>query len=93
MYLAKECTHREFYTQFVNDSTKRDVLNRISIVRLKETECEHLNDIPLTEWDSIGLSLSLAASFESVGDHWSLAGLVCIGKEAARQLIESNYKI
>ena len=66
---------------------------------------EHLNDIPMRKWDalggfafSLGTMTSRPASIQPIdykllkdmGDGVSPASLVCIYKEAGRQLIEEN---
>ena len=90
-YLNHKCTHRQFYAQFVNESVKHTVNgffpNPLSINEALVKD-EHLNTIPLKKWDVIGASIELPIKFSDVGDQRSLAGLVCIAKEAARQLVE-----
>ena len=47
----------------------------------------HFNDIPLATWDRIGFMYrGLGPEFEKLGDFMSSAGLVCVLKEAARQV-------
>lgn len=48
---------------------------------------EHLNSIPLKEWDRRASSLlpGVGRAFKEVGDHPSAAGLVCLLKAAARR--------
>jgi len=55
--------------------------------RLLESKDEHLNDIPLHQWDMF-LAQPLAIPLKSVGDFATQAGNVCIAKEAAQQIIE-----
>jgi len=87
-YLDGKCTHREYYAQFVSERTKSSVLSAIGLDSLLASTDKHLNDIPLKTWDRIypGVSRDL---WQSVGDYATLAGLVCINKEAARQIIEA----
>jgi hypothetical protein len=87
-YLAGECTHREFYAQFVGQELKNRVLTRFGKKRLQASTDPHLNDISLAEWDTLGPA-GWKAKWEEVGDFPSLAGFVCIHKEAAKQLVES----
>jgi len=89
-YLNKECSHREYYAQFVDDGQKRMVVQVISKKKLLTLTDEHLNDIGLDTWDRIGLSYSSSCKLKEAGDGFTLAGAVCINKEAARQIIEAN---
>ena len=52
---------------------------------------EHLNTIPLSEWDILaaGAAPQIAASLKLHGDSYSLAGGVCVMKEAARRVAET----
>lgn len=87
-YLKRECTHREYYAQFVTDSIKNIVASRFGVERLKNAllEDEHLNSIKLIEWDMLHISVDMS----DYGDRLTLAGKNCILKEAARQLCEEN---
>jgi hypothetical protein len=93
-YLNSECTHREYYSQFVNEGIKNLVRSGIGEKRIKESlpVDEHLNNIPLKEWDSLGAyivsSPNVRAKIKEAGDGYSQAGAVCILKEAARQIAE-----
>lgn len=86
-YLDRECSHRTYYGQFVTDATKRAVKNYIGVGKLKNSTDEHFNDIPLKTWDSLPSAYNRQA-MESCGDYLTLAGRVCIMKEAARQILE-----
>jgi hypothetical protein len=86
-YMERECTHREYYAQFVTDTTRGMVARLIGVERLRESTDEHLNDIPLQHWDRLPITLP-RGSMQAAGDWLSLAGKVCILKEAARQLLE-----
>lgn len=93
-YLNKECTHEQYYNQFVTPAIKSLVKNLFGIDQLKaayETN-PNLNSIPLGKWDAmqqyIGRgSYILNIPMKEVGDFLTLAGIVCIAKAAARQLI------
>jgi len=81
--------HRRYYAQFVNDRTITYVIQSIGGNRLLASTDEHLNDIPLKEWDRLSTTgMPLAAKFTDAGDYATLAGLVCVAKEAARQWLE-----
>lgn len=93
-YLNKKATHREFYAQFVTPELKKQVLQSIGIEKLKSAaNDEHLNSIPLSFWDSMaGYARTdfIVNKMKECGDFLTLAGCVCILKEAARQVIEEN---
>jgi hypothetical protein len=58
--------------------------------------CKDLGDIDLREWDSWGANVrthngsKIDAVMHFRGDCWTLAGMVCILKEAALRLRESE---
>ena len=88
-YMNKECTHREYYAQFVTPKVKDAVLRSISKKSLLSSKDEHLNDINLSVWDRIGIPYETIKTLREHGEGCSLATAVCINKEAARQIIES----
>ncbi len=92
-YLNRNCTHREYYSQFVTDGIKQIVKMDLGDKIIK-SEDEHFNDIPLKLWDNLG-SLLVSQPFihrrmKERGDYLTKAGLVCILKESARQILEEN---
>lgn len=88
-YMDRECSHRDYYGQFVNDPVRARVLRAIGKERLLASTDENLNDIPLRLWDTIGPVGSKAKWDATEGDWPTMAGRVCIYKEAAKQLQES----
>jgi len=91
-YMSGKITHRQYYTQFVNDNVKNMIIDSIGLNRLVNSKDEYFNDIPLELWDIIGLPGGIVDKINRAGDYYSLAGQVCILKEAARQLRENNIK-
>jgi hypothetical protein len=91
-YMDKNCSHREYYAQFVTEGTRRSVLRSIGKDALLESTDESLNDIPLKRWDNLlGIITGEVDTKMRAGKDWpSAAGKVCIAKEAARQIIEEN---
>ena len=87
-YLNGECTHRQYYGQFVNAGTKARVLSGIGLAALKKSTDPHFNDIPLHEWDGLVANCPGSAAFSKAGDYYTLAGGICLLKEAARQVLE-----
>ena len=83
--------HRQYYAQLVHEGVIGYVVRSIGHERLLASTDPYLNDIPLHLWDRAALLLptdALARRFEDLGDRRSLAGMVCVLKEAARQYIE-----
>jgi len=89
-YLNNLCTFREYYSQFVDQSVKNKVAQYIGVSRIVASTDEHLNDIPLKEWDILSISSHIGNKMRECGDFPTLAGNVCIHKEAARQLQEEQ---
>ena len=89
-YLNNKCTHRQYYAQFVNDNVKLMIKDWIGIKRLLKSKDKYLNDIPLNTWDKIGLPYGIKDLLKKAGDFYTLAGQVCILKEAARQMVEDS---
>ena len=87
-YINKECTHEQYYGQFVTDGTKARVLSGIGLDALKKSNDPHFNDIPLHEWDGLVANCPGSAAFSKAGDYYTLAGGICLLKEAARQVLE-----
>ncbi len=90
-YLNKKATHEEYYAQFVTPYLLSVVKAAFPLEALREGLNEHFNNIPLTRWDSLVpvVPLEVAAKLKACGDSPTLAGSVCILKEAARQLVSS----
>jgi hypothetical protein len=89
-YVAGKCSHREYYGQFVNASTIAAVVRWIGSEDILASNDEHLNDIAMRRWDSAAAFMPMAITFARVGDFRSLAGLLCIAKEAAWQHREAQ---
>lgn len=94
--------HREYYAQFVTEDIKQKVLAKIGRKAILSSTDPYFNDIGLAEWDALfgvhngrmGSDIKPRCSAEvdrlmrEMGDYPTLAGLVCIAKEAARQIKE-----
>lgn len=89
-YLNGKCTHSEYYAQFVTEGTKKMLISRFGIKKIKEafTENEHFNSIRLQEWDS--MRPLMRVNMKDYGDYLTLAGSNCILREAARQIAKEN---
>jgi hypothetical protein len=92
-YIAGKATHQAYYGQFVNDTYKKRVLGRIRFSQLLASRDPCFNDIPLAKRDVIASQAGLGSTtskMKECGDYLTLAGHICILKEAARQLVEAN---
>lgn len=90
---CREKKHRQYYAQFVSSSIRTAVLQRFGIERLSKAfqEDKHLNNIPLKHWDNLGVNVIRFLDkdlIRNAGEVISLSSLVCILKEAGRQLID-----
>ena len=84
---------RAYYGQFVTQSAIDFVKRNIGIKKLKESKDPHFNDIIKHSnggaggwiWDHTPFNIELA---RKLGECNSMATHTCIGKEAARQILE-----
>jgi hypothetical protein len=82
--------HRRYFGQFVTPRTIRRVVQAIGADRIMASTDEHMNDIPLHLWDRLVPGLPGSHRLKEAGDFYSLAGGVCLAKEAARQWLEQK---
>jgi hypothetical protein len=86
--------HREFFAQFVNEYVKSVVIQSIGKTKLLTSKDEHFNDIPLRYWDRLEGALRpliIRRHKEiNIGKFYSLSDVVCVAKEAARQVVEAE---
>ena len=87
-YVNGKWSHREYYGQFVTNGTKRLVINGIGIEAIQASTDPYFNDIPLDLWDRLVPGCPGSSKFKGAGDYYTLAGGVCLLKEAARQIKE-----
>ena len=80
--------HEQYYAQFVDENIKARVLEVIGLARLDKSNDPLFNDIPLHLWDAVIPSVPsyLGDKMRKAGDFPTPAGLVCVAKEAARQI-------
>lgn len=101
--MNKEVSHQEFYAQFVTESTKRYVLNNLTIEGIKEafnSGDEHLNEIKIPFnnmgsggswwWDHAPINLELARELGAVGQNSipSPSTITSVAKAAARMVVK-----
>lgn len=91
-YLTGVCTHRQYYSQFVNNDCLRRVEFIIGVDKIKESKDPYFNDIPLSEWDKIFCfwHTEIKRLVEEAQDYPTPAVGVCIAKEAAQQIKEKE---
>jgi hypothetical protein len=91
--LDNECSHREFYGQFVTPSIISSIVGRIGADRILKSTDEHMNDIPLADWDKTAFLVRgrIQRGYKEIEytGGVSLSDCVCTAKEAARQFVES----
>ena len=97
-YMDKECTHHQYYSQFVTQATKDFVIREFGMKKLNASKCEHLNDLckhttgtngGRWTWDYSPMNESLA---KELGANRSPATYTCVGKAAARILMEEQVE-
>ena len=94
--INRRAHHRAYYAQFVTPA-HFDRLKRLvgMIDKIKASQDPHLNNIPLSAWDilSVPLPAESAQRMRDCGDYPTLAGAVCILKEAANQIREGSVNV
>lgn len=93
-YLNGECTHEQYYAQFVTPAIKSLIKARFGEDELKAAYQSEkgFNSIPLSKWDAMSKFIGkepyyLNISMKDVGDYLTFTGIVCIAQAAARQLV------
>ena len=90
-YISGKVTHQEYYSAIAKDAgvsfwnAGHEFLRCVRAAL--DNGDENLNSIPLDVWDryAVAARSSTARAFERHGDCWSLAGGVCLAKQAARE--------
>lgn len=91
-YMDGKASHQEYYGQFVDSEVLEAVKDRFGIAKLAKALAgdKNLNNIPLASWDALEAHTHhCQQALRLAGDGWSMAGSVCILKNAARQLVAS----
>lgn len=96
-YLAGAVTHRDYYGSVVAAAHIRFAADSPLVQRCAAALAngdEHFNTIPLATWDEYAAAAvrSIATALRQHGDVFSLAGGVCVMKEAARQAVERQAR-
>ena len=97
-YGKGECTHEEYFGQFVTEPIKTYVCRVIGEQRIMDSFDPHFNDIPLREWDRLSPQIATMIDRDKLREAegwrdpktfpWSLSTAVCIAKQAARIIKE-----
>jgi len=95
-----ERLYQDFYQQFVTEDTLHYVCTHIGVQRLLESEDPHFNDILSRSgrgswlWDRTPIGLQKARELGEVGMNSlpSLSTRTCVGKAAARMLLDEYKK-
>ncbi len=92
-YLNGECTHEEYYEEIAKEAgISYDNSPELSRIKHKLSTDPHLNNIPLSIWDTRGIRTEAAIhkALKKRGDGWSLAESVCVHKAAAIRSARTN---
>lgn len=79
--LNAECTHQEYYEQFLSPQSVLTVVENIGASRILESRHPFFSDIELAEWEHIGGGLP--AAFGLANDTRTISASVCLAKAAA----------
>lgn len=90
--------HYEYYLQFVTEATFRFVKEVITMEKLRASKDVHLNDLPFRHtakgwiWDNSPMNVSLYRTLGGCSERVlpSQASHTCVGKAAARYLLEAE---
>lgn len=94
-YINGNCTHRAYYAQFVTPAISAAIEKHIGLARIQRSTDPHFNDIPLCKWDALTQHINTKDFRDALKTHedsYSLSSVVCVAKEAARQLAETFPK-
>jgi hypothetical protein len=101
-YMLQQCTHEQYYGQFVTPGLLRLVANCIGLRMIESSEDKWFNGIKQYKWDALTtitphyipmkLWKTLACDLpeNAPNYYWCLSDNMCILKEAARQIRESS---
>jgi len=89
-YLGGKISHRDYYGSIVNECGISFSKDDGIVLLAKKSNDKHYNNIPLGIWDAMAINNRemLSVAFRKHGDSYSLAGGVCVYKEAVRQATE-----
>lgn len=83
-YLDNKCAHNECYGQFVTSGIE----SRVTRFMSDYPEVKDTSEIPLDKWDTLAkmpVPFEVGDLMRAANDYPTLAGMVCLYKEAARR--------
>lgn len=90
-YLDKNCTHEQYYSQFVTNHSKALVLgmwdNQTLIDSYQKDDYFNHKLTPLKSWDFLAGFLSTPKIFTEAGGWNTLSEKICILKQSAREMV------
>jgi hypothetical protein len=103
-YMCDKVSHRVYYSQFITEEMVEQVKNNIGIERIKNSTDQHLNDIPLKEWNVLSghyfigermvgkpqVSHEFIELCNKANEGISSSTLTCVYKEIAKQIKENK---
>jgi hypothetical protein len=89
----QQAAHRAYYAQFVTPAHFTRLKSLAD--RIKASKDRHFNNIDLKVWDRLSLPIPMESNslLLKCGDFPTLAGAVCILKEAAQQIREGSANV
>lgn len=83
--------HRFYYAQMVTPEVRAIVERHFPAAELAISQNKDgcWNEYGLQEWDRVYIRGLIEPLMKQLGDSWSLAGNVCVAKEAAKQNVEA----
>ena len=91
-YMDGECSHRNYYAQFVTRDVLDAVRRHFTVERLVRcSDQDYFNTIPLIEWDRLSSAVHRTQLMRDAGEGYSLGTAVCVLKEAGRQLVQAHW--
>lgn len=94
-YLNHKCTHREYFAQFVNVMQKRIITEQWTPKKLARSwendEAFNTRLTSIAQWDRLPCPTDHRL-LDAAGEHSTPSTLVCILKEAAKQIVDEHYE-
>jgi len=89
----QQAAHRAYYAQFVTPAHFIRLKNLP--FDIKSSKDPHFNDIPISAWDELSWPIPMESNtlLRKCGDFPTLAGAVCILREAAQQIREGSANV
>lgn len=90
-YMEGRATYEAYYSEIVKECGVR--VGEHLMVQVRKSTDPHLNDVPLMQWGSLhGYSARVNLAMAARGDYLTLAGAVCVEKQAAKMQLEAEKK-